>query len=47
MGRVCVAKADGFNVDDLVCDVASSNRSFFEMHRMENGDNVSVNDVVY
>ena len=44
---VRVAEIVGFNVHALVCDGASSNRSFFEMHRMENGENVSVDGVVY
>ena len=44
---VKVLKIIGFTIRAFICDGASPNRKFFEMHRLEDNSNVSDDGVVY
>ena len=44
---VGILEASNLNAVSFVCDGASANRKFFEMHRLEDGSNVSPDGVVY
>ena len=44
---VGVMEMVGFNVHAFVCDGASANRKFFNMHKLKDGSNVSSDGVVY